>query len=215
MQSEVVIHLLQEKSGEQPPSLHNNGGEGYLILQDGSNCSNQLSVLSSISCNGSDTSHALFSRLSVDTTTLQQQLLIKSKSQAQQIIGTGNNDGLGGINSKGGEGEVIHLEVLRLTNLLSSDNKDQLVKGTAVDKEFDESQIHHSFGEYIQGFGSTLSNAYCNAVCVDKESSSSTYSPKDFGMFYVVVQKMFNDVCIYLCGLCWHLTLSSFMYLII
>lgn len=143
MQSEdVVIHLLQDKSGEQPPSLHNNGGEGYLILQDGSNCSNQLSVLSSINCNGSDTSHALFSRLSVDTTNLQQQLLTKSKSLAQQIIGTGNN-GLG----------YIHRQ------------------------------------EYVM---TTLSNAYCNAVCFGQESSSGTYenSPEDFGTFYIVVHKI-------------------------
>ena len=125
MQSEDVIHLLQDKSGEQPPSLHNNGGEGYLILQDGSNCSNQLSVLSSINCNGSDTSHAIFSRLSVDTTNLR--LLTKSKSLAQQIIGTGNNPNF---------------------------------------------------------------NAYCNAVCVDQESSSGDNSPEDFGTFYVVVHKM-------------------------
>lgn len=96
MQSEDVIHLLQDKSGEQPPSLHNNGGEGYLILQDGSNCSNQLSVLSSINCNGSDTSHALFSRLSFEGS----RLLTKSKSLAQQIIGTGNN-GLGYIHRQG------------------------------------------------------------------------------------------------------------------
>jgi len=162
-------------------------------LQDGSNCSNQPSVLSSINSD-SGISHALLSR-SVDTTNLQHQLLIKSKSQAQQIIGTGNN-GLGGINSNGSGGEVNHLEDLRLTNLLL-DNNDQLVKGT-VDEELKfkltlgESQRHHSLGEYIhpQGYGSTLSNAYCNAVCFGQESSSSTYEnpPADFGSkFYIVL----------------------------
>ena len=133
MQSEdVVIHLLQEKSGEQPltspaHNIHNNGG---LILQDGSNYSNQSSVLASNRSNGSDTSHVLFSRLSVDTTNLR--LLTKSKSLAQQVIGTGTgNNGLAGINAKGSGGEVNHLEDLYLTNLLSSGNKYQFVKGTA------------------------------------------------------------------------------------
>ena len=111
---------------------------------------------------------------------------------------------------------------LRLANLLL-DNNDQLVKGT-VDEELKlkrtlgESQRHHSLGEYIhcQGYGSTPSNAYCNAVCVDQGRGSNSYMnpPADFGTFYIVVHKILcvklcsYDVCIYLCDLCWHLTLS-------
>ena len=206
----AICTVVQEKS-EPNHQVEHEGQPGIKQYQDdGSNDTTiQPSIFSSINSDGSG---ILFYRSSVDTSNIQ---LLLTKSQAPQIS-TGSN-GLGGINAKGGGGELNRLEDLSFSNLLLGNN-DQLVKGT-VDKELElqQSQPHHSLGEYIHcaGYVTIPSNAYCNAVCDDQESGSNSYMnpPADFGEFYIVVHKMCAsctcDVCIYSCDLCWrwHLTL--------